>query len=99
MGRSVSNTLVETIVMGTNRKYCDVVVADPYTSIRHCRITRIFGVGAVACRILVEDLGSANGTRINGHQIYGPTELLIGDILKIGKTEREIPPYAFVRPE
>lgn len=90
----------ETIVMGSSPETADTVIhGDPYISPRHCRITRkkIYRRGDWPTVILVEDLGSTNGTWINGHRIYGPTELRIGDILKIGRTERVIPPSAFVR--
>jgi pSer/pThr/pTyr-binding forkhead associated (FHA) protein len=92
----------ETIVMGSSPETADTVIhGDPYISPRHCRITRsrvrLTGPRRTSTEtvILVEDLGSTNGTWINGHRIYGPTELRIGDLLKIGKTEREIPPTAF----
>ena len=44
----------------------------------HSRITR--NAGALA----VEDLGSRNGTRVNGQRIAGPTELRSGDEVDIG---------------
>lgn len=84
----------ETIVMGSSPQTADTVIhGDPYISPRHCRITR--ERRELYTLITVEDLGSTNGTWINGHRIYGPTELRIGDLLKIGHTEREIPPTAF----
>lgn len=91
----------ETIVMGSRPDACDVfILGDPYISPRHCRITRDsypLDRGLYRCRIFVEDLGSTNGTWVNGHRIYGPRELRIGDELRIGRTAREIPPYAYWR--
>jgi pSer/pThr/pTyr-binding forkhead associated (FHA) protein len=62
----------------------DVVVPDDYASPRHCLISYRLG------RYFVEDLGSTNGTRIvrAGREIkvYGPTPLLPGDRVRIGRT-------------
>ena len=92
---------IETITMGTYSD-CDVIIeGDPYISPRHCRITRFrdpdVEPSPTAWQIFVEDMGSLNGTLVNGHEVDGPTELLIGDRLRIGRTEREIPPHAFWR--
>ena len=88
----------ETIVLGSRPFVCDIVIrGDPYISPRHCRITRTPLAGRAGWQIFVEDLGSTNGTWVNGHRIYGPRELRIGDELRIGRTAREIPPYAYWR--
>lgn len=57
-----------------------VVVDDPLVSRRHARVTAS-GPGAV-----VEDLGSRNGTFVNGQQLHGPTALHPGDTLQVGTT-------------
>ncbi len=59
---------------------CQVVLDDVYASQKHARI---FQEGA---RILVEDLGSTNGTYLNGRKVNYPTELRKRDQIKIGKT-------------
>lgn len=58
----------------------DLVLADELVSRRHARV-RQRGAGAV-----VEDLGSRNGTFVNGNQIHGPTRLVPGDQLQLGVT-------------
>lgn len=84
----------ETIVIGSRPAVCDTIIyGDPWVSPRHCRITRV--CDHEGCVLLVEDLGSKDGTWVNGHRIYGPMQLLIGDRLRIGRREREIPPHAF----
>jgi sigma-B regulation protein RsbU (phosphoserine phosphatase) len=56
---------------------CDLALADPFLSRQH---SRIFRVGE---RLFVEDLGSRNGTFVNGRLIAGPTELRAGDAIQI----------------
>jgi hypothetical protein len=57
-----------------------LVVEDDLVSRRHVRLTPADG-GAVA-----EDLGSRNGTFINGEEIHAPTRLDPGDQLLVGVT-------------
>ncbi|HZI08024.1 MAG TPA: FHA domain-containing protein, partial [Archangium sp.] len=45
---------------------------------RHARLVRQNG------HVLVEDLGSYNGVRINGERIQGQTEIRDGDLIQIG---------------
>jgi CheY-like chemotaxis protein len=59
---------------------CDVRVADPLVSRRHCRLDWRDGVP------VVEDLGSRNGTGVNGEEITGPRPLGEGDLLQLGGT-------------
>lgn len=56
----------------------DVVVNDPAASRLHCRVFR-HGAGYA-----VEDLGSANGTKLNGAALSGLAELNDGDVIAIG---------------
>ena len=51
---------------------------------RHCELTTEDG------HVWVEDLGSRNGTVVNGVKIVEKTELFGGDTLKVGKLEFEI---------
>ncbi len=59
----------------------DVVLRAPLASRRHCRIFSAAG------RILVEDLGSQNGTYVCEQLVSAPQELLVGDTLRIVTTE------------
>src|SRR6185295_7657019 len=45
---------------------CDIVVARPTVSRRHCRLMEMGGV------FQIEDLGSRNGTYVNGTRIETP---------------------------
>jgi hypothetical protein len=58
---------------------CDFQIDDPELSRQHARITWS-GTGYV-----VEDLGSVNGTFVNGEQISGPRLLQDGDLLRLGE--------------
>jgi pSer/pThr/pTyr-binding forkhead associated (FHA) protein len=62
----------------------DLVLADELVSRRHALVSQR-GDGAV-----VEDLGSRNGTFVNGNQIHGPTRLVPGDQLQLGVTLVEL---------
>jgi hypothetical protein len=59
---------------------CEVVVSDGNVSRRHAQIRSVDGRYAVA------DLGSTNGTQVNGATIVGPRELQTGDEITVGNT-------------
>jgi hypothetical protein len=61
---------------------CDIVLAGQLISRRHVRIKR-----ADHCYIL-EDLGSHNGTTINGERVLGPRTLHDGDCIELGGIRR-----------
>ncbi len=58
----------------------DVVLQDPESSRRHTRISWQGG------RYVAEDMGSTNGTFVNGVQITSPQALNSGDSIGIGQT-------------
>lgn len=58
----------------------DIVLQDPEASRRHARISWQGG------RYVLEDLGSTNGTFVNGVQITTPQILRPGDSIGIGQT-------------
>jgi pSer/pThr/pTyr-binding forkhead associated (FHA) protein len=43
-------------------------------------------------RLVVEDLGSTNGTFVNEHRIVSPTVLQAGDSVRVGNTELRVSP-------
>jgi hypothetical protein len=62
----------------------DVILEDPYASEFHLRLVSQEGA------LTVSDLGSTNGTYVNGRRITTPTNLRRGDALQVGKTVMEV---------
>jgi pSer/pThr/pTyr-binding forkhead associated (FHA) protein len=62
------------------REGTDIVVADPEVSRRHAAI-RQHGDG-----VAIEDLGSTNGTIVNGDKVRGVQPLNDGDSVRVGNT-------------
>lgn len=62
----------------------DIVLDDPYASEFHFRI--VVQDGAV----VLSDLGSTNGTYVNGRRVTVPTTLGKGDSIQVGNTILEI---------
>ena len=56
----------------------EIVLEDPFASSRHARIERQGGV------MVLEDLGSTNGTYLNDELLAGPQPLHSGDRIRIG---------------
>jgi predicted component of type VI protein secretion system len=66
------------------REGCDVALPDPEVSRRHAALRRTPEGAAV------EDLGSTNGTFVNGERITGLRPLADGDVVSFGNTEWEL---------
>lgn len=61
---------------------CDgLLLGDPEVSRRHARLRSGGG------RLTVEDLGSRNGTTVDGSTVDGPTEVRLGQTVRLGSTE------------
>jgi sigma-B regulation protein RsbU (phosphoserine phosphatase) len=76
----------ESLVIG-RAAGCDLALADPFLSRQH---SRFFRRGE---RLFIEDLGSRNGTQVNGRPVHGPTELAPGDAIQIsGSVLTLVPP-------
>jgi FHA domain len=59
----------------------EIQIEDPFASSRHARITKQGHV------LVIEDLGSTNGTYLNGSPLSGPQPLHPGDRIRIGDSE------------
>jgi adenylate cyclase len=72
----------ESVVVGRD---CDgLVLSDPEVSRRHVLLTRDGDT------LTVEDLGSTNGTTVNGAAVEGPVRLSEHDIVSLGRTELQL---------
>jgi len=60
------------------------VIDDPYASDFHMRLV------AQENAMMLHDLGSTNGTYVNGRRVTAPTELRRGDNIQVGKTVMEV---------
>lgn len=68
------------LVLGREQGAADVVLEDPGISRAHAAVRARGG------QITVEDLGSSNGTFVNGDAISGEVELADGDEIQVGGT-------------
>jgi hypothetical protein len=68
------------LILGREDSTADLVINDPGVSRRHARVLADNG------GVIVEDLGSSNGTYVNGERISGPVELGAGDEVQVGAT-------------
>lgn len=59
----------------------EVHIDDSYASAAHARLYPRAGA------VFIEDLGSTNGTYVNGRQLTRPLQLAEGDTVRIGDTE------------
>ncbi len=86
-----SLTIESELVLGRDQSEVGRLRGDPRLSRRHARVF-LDDTG----RPTVEDLGSTNGTWVNGERLTGPRMLSTGDELRAGQTTFavEVPPAA-----
>jgi predicted component of type VI protein secretion system len=73
----------DTLLAGRG-EHCDVVVEDGTISRDHLEITRHGGA------VVATDLGSRNGTELNGKRLEQPTRLKHGDTLVFGSARLQV---------
>jgi len=71
------------IVVGRGAQV-DITLEDAFASDRHARFDTTAG------RLFVHDLGSTNGTMVNGERVTERTALSAGDAVRIGGTIMEV---------
>jgi hypothetical protein len=62
----------------------DIALDDDWVSAQHLRLRRYNGSW------LAEDLGSTNGTRVNGHPLTGAAPVHAGDVLDLGRVKFKV---------
>ena len=73
----------EVVVLGRSPE-ADVTIDDVYASDFHLRMSTHEG------QVLVQDLGSTNGTYVNGRRVTTPMPVAKGDSVQVGKTIMEV---------
>jgi len=76
-------TVAEEATLGRGQG-CQVQVSDPMVSQLHARLFR------TPKGLHIEDLGSTNGTYLNGRKVGGPAKLKKGDRIRVGPVELEV---------
>ena len=75
--------VTDSVVVGRSDE-ADVFLDDPYASTFHMRLTIDEGTMVLA------DLGTTNGTYVNGRRVTTPMPLSTGDSVQVGKTIMEV---------
>ena len=70
---------ISTMLTGGRSEACDLTISDENVSSRHFRITKLKGT------FVLEDLGSTNGTFLNGHRVDLKTSLPERAVIRIGQ--------------
>jgi pSer/pThr/pTyr-binding forkhead associated (FHA) protein len=78
-------TLGEELVIGRAVSGAGMLSEDHELSRRHARVAR-----DASGRLTIEDLGSANGTFVNGERVRDPQSLRLGDSVRIGSTTLQL---------
>jgi pSer/pThr/pTyr-binding forkhead associated (FHA) protein len=63
---------------------CDLKINSPRVSVFHCSLIAAEGV------VLVKDMDSTNGTRVNGEPVTEPRELRHADVIWVGPALIEV---------
>ncbi len=78
--RGVSIAVRGPVIVGRNPG-ADIVIGAGYVSGRHARFS------LMGQNLFVEDLGSRNGTSVNGRRITEPTSLKNNDVVTVGDVD------------
>jgi pSer/pThr/pTyr-binding forkhead associated (FHA) protein len=65
---------------------CDLIIQEPYMSSEHAELTPMNG------KWQIKDLGSTNGTYLNGHSVLHAEDIQPGDVIQFGRVKLEFLP-------
>lgn len=83
---SVLSEVSPVLSLGRSKTENDIAIDDPRASRKHCQLV----LDAEEKTVTVKDLGSSNGTKINGEKIEAATVVSSGNMLTIGRSEYEL---------
>lgn len=83
-GEAFDHVLAEESVILGRASGSDLILPDRFLSRRHARFFRR------GEDVFVEDLGSRNGTFVNGERVVAPAKLKRGDRVQFGQTVAEV---------
>ncbi len=72
--------LPSTAITVGRKEGADILIQDPATSGRHCRLSVIVG------QLVVEDLGSSNGTFVDEESVEEPQVVAVGSMVQVGNS-------------
>lgn len=79
----VSFPLAGPVVIGRSPD-ADLVIADDFVSAIHAKVV------PADDGFVLEDLGSTNGTRLNGQPVTRPLSIAAGDVIELGQNRLEV---------
>jgi pSer/pThr/pTyr-binding forkhead associated (FHA) protein len=82
-GQGVEHPVLGSVTIGRGPG-CDISLPNPAVSRTHAAV-RVEGT-----TVVVEDLGSANGTAVNGEPIDSARRLANGDVIEVGGSRLEV---------
>lgn len=78
-GQSTNHPITGTVVVGRGES-ADIRLDDEFASERHASFAVVGGA------VVVEDLGSTNGTTVDGRPLTGRIEVTSGTVVMVGRT-------------
>lgn len=83
--KGISADLADGFVQVGRSADCQIILDDEYVSTRHARL-QMTPEGSW----YLEDMGSTNGTYVNGQRITTPTTVTLADSIRIGRTQLKL---------
>src|SRR3954467_3670337 len=83
--RGEQSELDKELIIGRSTEGFGALQGDPEISRRHAQISR-----TDEGRLYISDLGSTNGTFVNGKKIEGSSSLTPGDVVKVGQSTLKV---------